>query len=168
MRQQIRAIRQHIDYELRVADFHHVEKTRARRCIDIERQNSLVIRAKAKLARRAQHSLGDFASDLPLLDLEAAGQHSAHAGERIKRSFHDVRGAAHNVVNHAGTGVDLRHPQMVRVRMRRSLDNAAYYNACEILAELHDVVDCRAAHRKHLAQLRGRHVDIDEVPEPSI
>jgi len=83
VRQQIRAIGEHVDDEPHVAHRQRAKEGRARRDVDIELHDAVVLFAERELPGRAEHAVGDGAADFSLLNLETAGQHRAGHRERI-------------------------------------------------------------------------------------
>src|SRR5262245_31238318 len=70
MRQQVRAVRQHVHDESRVADTDRLQELRAGRNVRVEFEDAGVFLAEPEFARGAEHSVGRLSADLSLLDLE--------------------------------------------------------------------------------------------------
>jgi hypothetical protein len=104
-----------------------------------------MICAESELARRTKHSLGDRAANLPLFQFQSAGQSGADRRERIERPDGDVGCATDNVHEFRSTGVYLRDPEMIRIRMRNCFDDAADDDLAQVGAQANKLVHGRRA-----------------------
>ena len=84
-----------------------------------------MIGAESELASGTKHSLGDRAANLPLLQLQSAGQSRTHRSERIEGPDRDVGRTANHVRQLSASGVNLRDPEVIGVGMRHRFDDAA-------------------------------------------
>ena len=128
----------------------------------------VVLFAERELARGAEHSVRCGATDLSLLELETARQRRPCRGERILRAHLYVRRATHDVEQLALARVDLRHPEMIGVRMRCRLDDLPDDDAREIRAQTHELIHRTAAGGDEIAQLLRRVVERNDRLEPLV
>ena len=127
-----------------------------------------MVSAKTELTRGAQHSFGDSAANFSLLDFESPWQRRTNRRERIKRADCDIWCTAHNIVQDSLSCIDFRYPEMIGVRMMSRFDDFSDDDVTQVSTKCDHVVHSRASHREKIAQLRRRHVDVDEVLEPFI
>jgi hypothetical protein len=168
VREQVRTIRADVDDEALIADSHGAEKRRAWRHVDVQFENSLMIVAESQLARRAQHAVRDGAADFSLLQLQSAGQRDTTLRERIHLTGRDVCRAAHDIEQCAGARVDLRDMKVIRVGMRRFLDDTRDDDVREVRAQGHELIDRGHMRRDEVAKLRRRLLERDECLQPFI
>src|SRR5687768_3640481 len=71
VREQVRSVGAHIDDQSGIACRHDREEPRARRRVDVELHDALMILAEAELARGAEHSVGVDAADLATVQLRS-------------------------------------------------------------------------------------------------
>src|SRR5690348_850084 len=168
MGEQVRAVRHHIDYETRIADRHGVEKGGARCGIDVQLEDALVLVSEAELARRAEHPIRGLAPNPSPLDLHPVRHHRPARRERIQRVGLHVRRAANDVEQSAGAGIDLRHPEVIRVRVRTRLDDPTDHDRGEVRAERVELVDGRYTRGDQVAQPGRCLIERHERPEPLV
>ena len=167
MRQQVRAVGQHVEQEPRVAHRHDVEQRGAGGCDHVERQDALVLLAEAELARRAEHPVGCEAADLPLLDPGPSRHHGATAGKRIERPSGDVRRSAHDVEQRAAAVVHLVVREL-RVGNPLALDHPSDDDWREIGPQSFDPVERRHMGGEEFAHGRRRERMRHEGAQPVV
>jgi hypothetical protein len=102
------------------------------------------------------------------LNRESAGHHGTRGCERIELAGAYVRRAAHDVEQRARAHVDAGEVQMIRVGVRRFLDDARDDERREVLPQRDQLVDRRDVGGDQLAQVRRRLLERNERLEPLV
>src|SRR5256714_2789758 len=145
VRQKVWPIWKDIDHKSRVADRHGVEKPGPGLGGNSQRHDAFVILTESQLFRRAEHALGSLAANFSLLYFDAPRQSGAHRCEWVESVGRDVGGATDDVENRSATGVDLRQPESIGVRMLLDLDHPADDDVAQIFPECNQIIHCCTA-----------------------
>ena len=170
VREQVGAIREHVDVVLHVADGDRLEERRPGGDIDVEGEHAVMILAEAEFARRAEHPARDLAANLPALDedppLVAGGHDGADAGKGIHRPLDHVRRAAHDIHQLPAPVIHLGDPEVVGVGVAPGGDHARHDDAREVGAQPLHPVDGGHVRGDERAQRVGGERVRDEGPQP--
>ena len=130
-----------------------------------------VVGAELDLVLGEDHPVRELATDLPLLELEPAGEHRPGQRNGHGRSGAEVPRSADDLPRLALPHVDPAQLQPVSVRMLRRLEHLADPEEPEVAvlvgdAAPLDALDLGCRDREPRRQLLERHLDGDVVPQP--
>ena len=119
-----------------------------------------------QLSRRAEHAVRWQTAQLALLDVHAVRQMRANHRHGHDLPLRDVLRARDDLDTLLAAHIHLADLQVVRVRMRRDLLDAARDHMVEPLIRADDVFHRHARHREAIRELLRRPVKINIILQP--